>query len=89
MDAKYVDQMVIKYTKIFHSKTLQNLPKLGFLFENKPSGNPAFRCKKGDEKNPLWARYVGGWVSPKLSLASPLKGILATAAREKKEEKKE
>jgi hypothetical protein len=23
--------MVIKYTKIFHSKTVQNLPKLGFL----------------------------------------------------------
>jgi hypothetical protein len=34
-------QMVIKYTKIFHSKALQNLPKLGFLVENKPSGNPA------------------------------------------------
>jgi hypothetical protein len=34
--------MVIKYTKIFHSKTLQNLPKFGFWFENKPSGNPAF-----------------------------------------------
>jgi hypothetical protein len=26
-----MDQMVIKYTKIFRSKTLQNLPKLGFL----------------------------------------------------------
>jgi hypothetical protein len=25
------DQMVIKYTKIFHSKTHQNLPKFGFL----------------------------------------------------------
>jgi hypothetical protein len=24
-------QMVIKYTNIFHSKALQNLPKLGFL----------------------------------------------------------
>jgi hypothetical protein len=32
--------MVIKYTNIFHCKTLQNLPKLRFLFENKPSGNP-------------------------------------------------
>jgi hypothetical protein len=38
-----IDQMVIKYTKIFHSKTLQNLPKFCFFwFENKPSGNPAF-----------------------------------------------
>jgi hypothetical protein len=24
-------QMAIKYTNIFHSKTLQNIPKLGFL----------------------------------------------------------
>jgi hypothetical protein len=29
-----------KYTNIFLSKALQNLPKLGFWFENKPSGNP-------------------------------------------------
>jgi hypothetical protein len=34
-------QMAIKYINIFHSKALQNLPKLGFWFENKPSGNPA------------------------------------------------
>jgi hypothetical protein len=26
-----IDQMVAKYTKIFHCKTLQNLPKFGFL----------------------------------------------------------
>jgi hypothetical protein len=32
--------MVKKYTKIFHTKILQNLPKLGIWFENKPSGNP-------------------------------------------------
>jgi hypothetical protein len=32
--------MTIKYTSIFHSKGLQNLPKFGFWFENKPSGNP-------------------------------------------------
>jgi hypothetical protein len=31
----------IKYTTIFHCNTLQNLPKFGFGFENKPSGNPA------------------------------------------------
>jgi hypothetical protein len=33
--------MAIIYTKIFHWNTLQNLPKLGFGFENIPSGNPA------------------------------------------------
>jgi hypothetical protein len=32
--------MNIQYANIFHRKTLQNLPKLGFLFENKPSGDP-------------------------------------------------
>jgi hypothetical protein len=35
--------MVIKYTNIYHSKAIQNLPKFGnFWFENKPSGNLAF-----------------------------------------------
>jgi hypothetical protein len=32
--------MAIKYINIFQFKALQNLPKLGFLDENKPSGNP-------------------------------------------------
>jgi hypothetical protein len=32
--------MAIKYNKIFHNKTLQNLPTMGFLVENIPSGNP-------------------------------------------------
>jgi hypothetical protein len=31
MAIKYRFQMVIKYTNIFHSKALQNLPKLGFF----------------------------------------------------------
>jgi hypothetical protein len=26
-----IDQLIIEYTNIFHFKTLQNLPKLGFL----------------------------------------------------------
>jgi hypothetical protein len=33
-------QMAIEYTKLFRFKALQNLPKLGFWFENIPSGNP-------------------------------------------------
>jgi hypothetical protein len=32
--------MAIKYTNIFKCKTLQNLPKLVFWFENTASGNP-------------------------------------------------
>jgi hypothetical protein len=28
-----IDQMTIKFTTIFHCKALQNLPKLGFLFD--------------------------------------------------------
>jgi hypothetical protein len=37
-------QMALKYLNMFQSKALQNLPKLEFLFENKPSGNPAANC---------------------------------------------
>jgi hypothetical protein len=33
--------MVIKDTKIVHSKAFQNVPKLVVWFENKPCGNPA------------------------------------------------
>jgi hypothetical protein len=33
--------MATQFTKIFHFKSLQNLPKWGFWFENIPSGNPA------------------------------------------------
>jgi hypothetical protein len=33
--------MAIKYTNIFNSKALQNIPKLGFLVrKNEPSGSP-------------------------------------------------
>jgi hypothetical protein len=35
-----IDQMVIKYAKIFHFKTLQNLPKVGFLFCKLNIGQP-------------------------------------------------
>jgi hypothetical protein len=31
LDIRKMGLMVIKYTNIFHYKTLQNLPKLGFL----------------------------------------------------------
>jgi hypothetical protein len=34
--------MAVKQTNIFHCKTLQNLPTLGFGFENMPSGNRGF-----------------------------------------------
>jgi hypothetical protein len=34
--------MTIKYTTIFHPKASKIYPNLGFWFENKPSGNPAF-----------------------------------------------
>jgi hypothetical protein len=30
-DAHQIDQMAVKYTNIFHGKTLQNLPKLRIL----------------------------------------------------------
>jgi hypothetical protein len=36
--------MAIKFTNIFHCKTLQNLPKMGLWIENIPSGNPALEA---------------------------------------------
>jgi hypothetical protein len=35
-----VDQMAIKYTNIFHCKTLQNIPKLGFLVRKETIWQP-------------------------------------------------
>jgi hypothetical protein len=48
------DQMAIKYTNIFHCKTLQNLPKLVFLVWKKPSGNPARQCGLAFHTNSLF-----------------------------------
>jgi hypothetical protein len=47
-NGRKIDQTSVKYTNVFHCKTLQNIPKLGFLFENKPSGNPG--CDKASKK---------------------------------------
>jgi hypothetical protein len=41
------DKMAQKYNYIFNWKTLQNLPKLGFLLENIPSGKPGY-VRKND-----------------------------------------
>jgi hypothetical protein len=45
---KYSKWSLNIYVNIFQSKALKNLPKLGFWFENKPSGNPgAASSRKG------------------------------------------
>jgi hypothetical protein len=41
-NARQIFKMAIKYMDILQSKALQNLPRLGFWLENKPSGNPAY-----------------------------------------------
>jgi hypothetical protein len=42
----------LKFTNIFHYKTLQNLPQIGiFWFENRPSGNPAALHEIGDNSS--------------------------------------
>jgi hypothetical protein len=38
--------MAIQNIKILHSKYFQNLPKLGFWYENMPSGNPGRLLKE-------------------------------------------
>jgi hypothetical protein len=56
-----IDQMAIKYTKIFHCKTLQNLPKLGFLFENTPSGNRGGRFLKKKPSRGVALSSIEAW----------------------------
>jgi hypothetical protein len=48
-----IEQTAIKFTNIFHCKTLQNLPKLGFLFENIPSGSPAGKRTNVKQKSSI------------------------------------
>jgi hypothetical protein len=43
------------YTNIFHSKTLQNIPKLGFL---KPSGNPDMCSDRRTYQNSMTDQQV-------------------------------
>jgi hypothetical protein len=46
MAVKYVFQMVIRHTNTFHSKALQNLPKLGFLVWKQTIWQPWWtRCR--------------------------------------------
>jgi hypothetical protein len=44
--SRKTEQIAIKYTNIFHCKTPQNLPKLGFLVLKIPSGNPELNPTK-------------------------------------------
>jgi hypothetical protein len=48
-----MDQVSIKYTNIFHCKTLQNLPKFGFLVCKQTIWQPWFAPQPGQplEKN--------------------------------------
>jgi hypothetical protein len=54
-------QMAIEYTyKLFNSNDVQNLPKFGFLFENKPSGNTGLQCLQHRRTVPkfAWCAYI-------------------------------
>jgi hypothetical protein len=39
-NGRKIDQITIKYRWQHITRPSKNLPKLGFLFENMPSGNP-------------------------------------------------
>jgi hypothetical protein len=42
--------MSIKDIKMFDSKAIQNVPKLGIWLDNKPSGNPGYMpCTQKEE----------------------------------------
>jgi hypothetical protein len=58
-NGRKIFQIVMKYTNIYHSKALQNLPKFGIWLENKPFGNPA--CDQG---NALAAKLAFVFISP-------------------------
>jgi hypothetical protein len=49
-----MDQLSIKYTNIFHCKTLQNLPKFGFLVWRQTIWQPCFAT----EQNSAWTLTV-------------------------------
>jgi hypothetical protein len=42
-----MDQVSIKFTNIFHSKTLQNLPKFGFLVREQTIWQPCAHIETG------------------------------------------
>jgi hypothetical protein len=46
-----IDQIAKKQTNIFRCKSLQNLTKLIFLFENIPSGNPGELVPRHESRN--------------------------------------
>jgi hypothetical protein len=53
--------MEMVHTKLFHSKALQNLPKLVFLFENIPSGSPACKEDKDKPADRLFQLFLTGF----------------------------
>jgi hypothetical protein len=46
--------MAVKYISIFQCKSSEIYPNLYFWFENKPSGNPAFRQRS----DPRWVTFL-------------------------------
>jgi hypothetical protein len=63
-------EMAIKYINIFQSKALENLPKLGFWFKNKPSGNPASSLRARKQKNDQFrCQYKTGYCDAILQLS--------------------
>jgi hypothetical protein len=69
-----LDQIVIKYTKIFHSKTLY--PNRYFWLESKPSGNPGL--EKGGKKNGVCGKEKAKRQNL-LKLISAIAGIFSCA----------
>jgi hypothetical protein len=53
-NGRKIFQMVVKYTYIIHSKAFQDLPKLDFWHETKPSGSP------GLERRTTFAAFIRG-----------------------------
>jgi hypothetical protein len=79
-NGRKIDQMVIKYTKIFHSKTLRNLPKLGFLVWKQTIWQP---CLVRGHSTKRAERVKGRKKGAKISARSA--SVLSNVLHDKKE----
>jgi hypothetical protein len=60
-----MDQVSIKYTSIFHRKTLQNLPKFGFLVRKQTIWQP---WSSSFSLSPVWWLPDGFFTNPKIPI---------------------
>jgi hypothetical protein len=71
-----MDQVSIKYANIFQCKTLQNLPKFGYLVENKQSGNPGLYAALLLWPVHMYALFLGYFLNQCTACPASLVGVV-------------